>query len=137
MTKYTITLTALLIIAIAVSGCENDAGTNALLGAGLGAGIGAIAGGDSSAIMTGAAIGGGAGYILGNESDKKTTQQNTDAQLAQIRAEQQIVSIWITNSNGSQTEVKLRRSGPNFIGPRGETYSSMPTQEQLKPIYGF
>ena len=137
MSKYIITLVAMLAIGMLVSGCENDAQGNALLGAGLGAGIGAIAGGESSDILTGAAIGGGAGYIMGSESDKKKTQQQTDQQLAQIRAEQQIVSVWITNSNGSKIEVKLRKSGPNFIGPKGETYSSMPTEDQLRPVYGF
>ena len=136
MSKYIFTLVALLVTGMLVTGCENDAQGNALLGAGLGAGIGAIAGGESSDILTGAAIGGGAGYVMGNESDKKKTQQQTDQQIAQIRAEQQIVSVWITNSNGSKTEVKLRKSGPNYIGPKGETYPSMPTEEDLS-VYGF
>ena len=47
------------------------------------------------------------------------------------------VTVWITNSNGSRTAVKLRRSGPGFIGPRGEWYPSMPTNKQLRVVYGF
>ena len=133
MSKYIITLAALLAMGMLVTGCENDAGNQALLGAGLGAGIGAITG-DSGDAMTGAAIGAGAGYLLGGGSDKQKAQQQ---EIDQIRAEQQIVSVWITNSNGSKTEVKLRRSGPNYIGPKSETYTSMPTEDQLKSVYGF
>ena len=47
------------------------------------------------------------------------------------------VTVWITNSNGSQTSVSLRKSGPGFIGPRGEWYHNMPTNEQLRMVYGF
>ncbi len=47
------------------------------------------------------------------------------------------VIVWITNSNGSKTSVKLRRSGPGFIGPRGEWYPSIPTNTQLRVVYGF
>ena len=119
------------------SGCENEAQTDALLGTGIGVGVAALTGGDGSDLMVGGAIGGGAGYLLGNEADKKKTQQKTDDQLSTIRAEQNIVSVWITNSNGSQQEVRLRKSGPSFIGPRGEVYSTMPSQEQLKQVYGF
>ncbi len=133
MSKYIITLAALLAMGMLIAGCENDAGNQALLGAGLGAGIGAIAG-DSDGALTGAAIGAGAGYLLGSGSDKQKAQQQ---EIGQIRAEQQVVSVWITNSNGSKFEVKLRRSGPNYIGPRGETYTSMPTEDQLRPVYGF
>jgi len=97
------------------------------------AGIGALAGGGSEGTLIGAAVGGGAGYMLGNEGDKK----NTQAEMNNIRAEHNMVTVWITNSNGSKIPVKLRRSGPNFIGPRGETYQTMPTEDQLRPIYGF
>lgn len=47
------------------------------------------------------------------------------------------VTVWITNSNGSQTSVKLKKSGPGYLGPRGEWYRSMPTNEQLRMVYGF
>jgi len=139
MLKYIMTIIAAagLITVGFTSGCENEAQTDALLGTGIGVGVAALTGGDGSDLMVGGAIGGGAGYILGSEADKKKSQQKTDAQLAAIRAEQNVVSVWITNSNGSQQEVKLRKSGPNFIGPRGEVYSTMPTEEQLRQVYGF
>ncbi len=47
------------------------------------------------------------------------------------------VTVWITNSNGSQTSVTLTRRGDCYIGPRNEWYTSMPTNEQLRLAYGF
>jgi hypothetical protein len=124
-------------ILLLLPGCQTDAQNTSLLGTGVGVGVAAISGGQGSDLLVGAAIGGGAGYIMGNESDKKKTQARTDQQIADLRSEQSMVSVWITNSNGSQIEVKLRRSGPNYIGPRGEVYSTMPTEDQLRQVYGF
>lgn len=47
------------------------------------------------------------------------------------------ITVWITNSNGSQTSVKLTRDGAWYVGPRGEYYAEMPTNEQLRSAYGF
>jgi hypothetical protein len=47
------------------------------------------------------------------------------------------VTVWITNSNGSQTSVSLRRSRHGFVGPRNEWYPNMPTENQLRIVYGF
>ncbi len=47
------------------------------------------------------------------------------------------ITIWITNSNGSKTSVQLARQGPWYVGPRGEYYAEMPTNEQLRAVYGF
>ena len=115
------------------AGCESDAGNTALLGTAIGAGIGALAGGDTEGALIGGAIGGAVGYGVGNESDKKKTRQ----EIAAVRAEQDVVTVWITNSNGSQQAVRLRRDGPGYIGPRGERYPTLPTEAQLKPVYGF
>lgn len=115
------------------AGCESDAGNTALLGTAIGAGVGALAGGDTEGALIGGAIGGAVGYGVGNESDKKKTRQ----EIAAVRAEQDVVTIWITNSNGSQKAVRLRRDGPGYIGPRGERYPTLPTEAQLKPVYGF
>ena len=51
--------------------------------------------------------------------------------------EQSEVTVWITNSNGSQSSIRLTKSGPGYLGPRGEWYPSMPTNEQLRVVYGF
>jgi hypothetical protein len=47
------------------------------------------------------------------------------------------IIVWITNSNGSKTSVKLRKSGPGYLGPRDEWYPSIPTNNQLRVVYGF
>jgi hypothetical protein len=54
-----------------------------------------------------------------------------------VTVDSSTVTVWITNSNGSQTAVKLTRSSPGFTGPRGEWYPKMPTNEQLRMVYGF
>jgi hypothetical protein len=43
----------------------------------------------------------------------------------------------VPNSNGSMTPVLIRREGNLWYGPRGEVYSSYPTVEQLKSLYGM
>ena len=120
-----------------VAGCENKAQTGAGVGALGGAGVGAIIGNQSGNAGTGALIGGAVGglggYAVGNEGDKK--QMNQDIQSVRNDATTTVVNI--TNSNGSITPVILRRSGNMWIGPKGEQYMSMPTVEQLKPVYGF
>ena len=119
-----------------ITGCENNAQTCALIGSLGGAGIGALAGGShhsGEGALIGAAVGAGVGYIVGNEMDKKQT--NRQLQVVQEQANTVVVNI--ANSNGSIMPVTLRRSGNVWVGPRGEQYMSMPTPDQLKPIYGI
>ena len=134
---YKTTLTLLVLAAIGtmilVGGCESDAQNSALIGAAIGAGVGQLAGGDTEATLIGSAVGGGAGYVVGNEKDKK----NRQAEAAQVQAEMNTVTVWVTNSNGSKTRVVLKKQGPGFIGPHGEYYETMPTDEQLKKVYAF
>jgi hypothetical protein len=47
------------------------------------------------------------------------------------------ITVWITNDNGSQTPVTLTPSGTGFVGPSNEYYPNMPTEEQLKALYGL
>jgi hypothetical protein len=47
------------------------------------------------------------------------------------------VTLWVTNSNGSKTAVKLIQHGGSYEGPRGEWYTGLPTNEQLRVVYGF
>ena len=131
-------LTILMVVAVGLglaffAGCESDAQTGTLLGSGIGAGIGALAGGSTESTLIGAAVGGGAGYMLGNEGDKKKAATDRAA----IRDEMNIVTVNVTNSNGSIIQVRLRKQGVGYVGPRGEYYAKLPTEEQLKPVYGF
>ena len=140
MLKRFVTLMVLVAVSVCVmfvGGCETESQNSALLGTAIGAGIGALAGGDTEGALIGGAIGGGVGYMAGNESEQKKTQQKTQQQIANVQAQQNTETIWITNSNGSQTPVRLTRNGPGYIGPNGEHYSSLPTQEQLRQVYGM
>jgi hypothetical protein len=47
------------------------------------------------------------------------------------------ITVWITNDNGSQTPITLTPSGVGFVGPSNEYYPNMPTEEQLKALYGL
>ena len=115
------------------AGCESDAQVGSALGALAGAGIGQLAGGDTEASLIGAAVGGAAGYMLGNESDKQKAQ----AQVACLHEEMNTVMVKVTNSNGSVVQVPLKKQGVGYVGTRGEYYSTLPTEDQLRPVYGF
>ena len=136
MFKRTITIMVILaqiLGLLIIAGCQDNAQKGSALGALAGAGIGQLAGGDTEATLIGAAVGAGAGYIFGNESDKKNTQNQLYAMNDDINS--RIVNV--TNSNGSVIQVKLRRQGVGWIGTRGEYYPTLPTGDQLRPIYGF
>lgn len=114
-------------------GCSSDAQTAAAIGALGGAGVGQLAGRDTESTLIGVAVGAGAGYMLGNESDKKKAVAERDY----LQQEMNTVTANITNSNGSVSQVKLRKYGVGYIGTRGEYYSTIPTEDQLRVIYGF
>lgn len=131
-------VTTLIVVAVSFSslfvvGCESDAQYGSAIGALAGAGIGQLAGGDAESTLVGAAVGGATGYMLGNESDKKKTQ----AERAYLRQEMNTVIMKVTNSNGSIVQVPLRKQGVGYVGTRGEYYATLPTEDQLRPVYGF
>ncbi len=131
-------VTILMVVAVSlgsafVAGCGSGAQTGSVIGALAGAGIGQLAGGDTEATLIGAAIGGGVGYMLGNEDDKIRAQADRDY----LRQEMNTVLVKVTNSNGSMIQVPLRRQGVGYVGTAGEYYSTLPTEDQLRPVYGF
>jgi len=131
-------VTILMIVAVGlgsafVAGCESGAQTGSVIGALAGAGIGQLAGGDTESTLIGTAIGGGIGYMLGNEADKVNAQADRDY----LRQEMNTVLVKVTNSNGSIAQVPLRRQGVGYVGTAGEYYSTLPTENQLRPVYGF
>ncbi len=134
--KGVVTILIVFVLSIGLAflaGCESDAGTGAAIGSLAGAGIGQLAGRDTESTLIGAAIGGGAGYMIGSEQDKKKAA----AERAALRQEINTVTVNITNSNGSISQVRLSRQGVGYVGPRGEYYDHLPTGDELKPIYGF
>ena len=136
MTKSSITILTVIVVSVGLaffSGCESDAQTGAGLGALAGAGVGQLAGGSTESTLIGAAVGGGAGYMIGGEQDKK----KATADRENIRQEMNTVMVNVTNSNGSIIQVPMRKQGVGYVGPRGEYYQTLPTGEELKPIYGF
>ena len=116
-----------------VAGCESDAQVGSAIGALAGAGIGQLAGGDAESTLVGAAVGGATGYMLGNESKRRKAQ----VQRACLRREMNTVMVKVTNSNGSVVQVPLRKQGIGYVGTRGEYYGTLPTEDQLRPVYGF
>ena len=118
---------------IFLAGCESGAQFGSAIGALAGASIGQLAGGDTEATLIGAAVGGAAGYMVGNESDKVYAH----AERADMRREMETVPVNITNSNGSISQVRLKRHGVGYVGTRGEYYHHLPTEDELRPIYGF
>jgi hypothetical protein len=136
MINRTITITmvaAQMLGLLIISGCQSGAQTGTALGGLAGAGVGQLAGKDTKSTLIGAAVGAGAGYIFGNESDKRKTQNQMYAMNNEINS--QIVNV--TNSNGSVIQVKLQRQGVGWVGTRGEYYAKIPSEDQLRPVYGF
>lgn len=114
-------------------GCESDAQTGGLIGAGTGAIAGQAIGHSTEATLLGTAIGGGAGYVIGDQRDRKKMESKTESAIQEATT----FYVNITNSNGSVTPVKIMKQGNAYVGPRGEQYPKLPTEEELKPIYGF
>ena len=137
MAKSLVTILTAVVVSFASAffvGCESDAQTGAGLGALTGAGIGQLAGKDTESTLIGAAVGAGAGYMIGSEQDKKKAQAERDA----LRQEINTVTVNITNSNGSVSQVRLTKQGVGYVGPRGEYYDKLPTGEQLRQAgYGL
>lgn len=131
---------ALLAGFILQAGCATTPSDEAtLLGAGIGAGLGAILGhnmgGSSHDRELGMAAGALIGGTLGNQYSRQATMEQ---QLGVVQAQQFYSTIWIENANGSKTPVQIRQTeGGQYIGPRGEYYDTMPTDEQLKQLYGM
>lgn len=148
--KRILLLLTLGVVGLWSMGCATKAQTGAAVGTGAGAATGAVIGHQSGHRTEGALIGGvvgaAGGYIVGNEMDKsdqrKQQSQPSDQSTPwKDQPQQQQAAIThtvnITNSNGSVTPVVLTKQGDMWVGPRGEHYATLPTEEQLKPVYGF
>lgn len=102
-----------------------------------GAIIGGIVGYQSHEEGEGAAIGAGL-FVVGEllkQSDRHHREKERERERKESRSKQVIVEIH--NDNGSITPVTLRKKDGSYIGPKGERYENLPTEGQLKPLYGL
>jgi hypothetical protein len=99
----------------------------------IGAIIGGIIGHQSNEDGEGAAVG---AAVLGVAELLSQTDQQCKARERARKASEQVV-VEIHNSNGSTTPVRLKKKDGVYIGPKGERYDHLPTEEQLKPLYGL
>jgi uncharacterized protein YcfJ len=138
-------LTIIIVAAVALlamiftGGCESDAQTGTAVGALGGAAVGQAVGHDTKSTAIGAGAGALGGYILGKQSDNRKEKKAEEAAAAAQKAQDEanIIPVKITNSNGSVYTVKLKKQGNVYVGPRGEEYAQMPTEDQLKQVYGW
>lgn len=122
------------------TGCATtDVEQATALGAGVGAGLGMILGHNFGHSESDRLLGAAAGAVIGGSlARQQAEQQRASARMNLVQQQQMMTTVWITNSNGSRTPVLLRAAdGGTFIGPRGEYYAGLPTEDQLRPIYGF
>lgn len=141
---YIVSVAVILLVAFsagcatrAPSGPKEDQGT--VGGAVLGGIIGAIIGnnvGDGENQALGAAIGALLGGTAG--SDYGRSQDQIDTRIMGLEEELNTETVKITNENESITTVTLvKLPDGTYQGPRGEVYGKLPTEEQLKPVYGL
>jgi len=122
------------------TGCATtDADRATALGAGLGAGLGMILGHNFGHSRDDRLLGAAAGAAIGGALARQSyDQQQTQSRVNLVQQQQMMVTVWIANANGSRTPVLLRAAdGGQYIGPRGEYYAGLPTEEQLRPVYGL
>ena len=144
-TRLLVVIVSIVVVSAMLTGCatqqpmgqREQQGT--IGGAALGGIIGAIIGnniGDGQNQALGAALGAGLGGMAGSNYGRSQDQIHYRIDSMERQMTTEVVSI--TNDNGSITRVTLRRlPGGVYVGPRGEEYPSLPTEAQLKPVYGL
>ena len=144
MNKYIMVLfivTSLLFTGCATPGYQsrqaeyNNMGIGAVLGAVLGGVIGNNVGDGENQVL-GAAIGAASGAWAGQQTGQ--AQDRTRQRIDNLERQATSQTIMVSNSNGSYTPVNIVNIGNGqYRGPRGEIYNGMPTESQLKSVYGF
>jgi len=140
--RKAVSVVLIVILLAALSGCSeehrSDNGRHLRLSpiyvsAICGAIVGGIVGHQSDEGAEGAAVGAaifGVGALLGEIDDL-----NREAERKDDDDEEEVV-FQIRNDNGSETPVVFKKKGSTYVGPEGEHYNQLPTEEQLRPIYG-
>jgi hypothetical protein len=150
MKKYFCVFSMVMLIS-AISGCNpyNNAGEGAAVGGGLGALAGGIIGHQSHDTAAGMLIGGAVGAVTGAAVGSQI--QKPEAPPAVVVAQpapvvmalppaevitQDSIIVNLPNNDGTYTVVVLKRSGNGYVGPQGEFYTQLPSNDQLKIMYG-
>ncbi len=138
--KYVVSLILLAgLVGCATPSQMGTAQTQGVVGGALAGGIlGAIIGnnvGDGNNQALGAAIGAALGGAAGNQYGKN--QDYNNQRLSALETQMSTQEVIIHNDNGSINRVRLIKTASGYIGPRGEEYTVLPTEEQLKPYYGL
>ncbi|MHC4558780.1 MAG: hypothetical protein ACYTFW_18105 [Planctomycetota bacterium] len=105
-----------------------------------GAIIGGIVGYQSGEEGEGAAIGAalfGVGEFL-NQTDKLNEERECEDEDDDDDPDEEgeEVVVIIRGKNGSIFPVELKKRDFTYIGPKGEKYEHLPTEEQLRAVYG-
>ncbi len=142
--KKTVPVVLIASLVLGLCGCceehRNDGGkplrlspiyTSAIIGAI----VGGVVGHQSDEPGEGAAVGAalfGVGALFGeiDRQHEKIEHKHDDGCAEEV-------VIQVRNDNGSTMPIVLKKKGSTYIGPKGEHYEQLPTQEQLKPLYGL
>lgn len=133
-------IVAIVVSSLLLCGCNEELRLSPIYSQAItGAIVGGIIGYQSHEEGEGAAIGAaifGVGELLSqlDDHDECKEKKHRDKDDDGCR---EIYVIQVHNSNGSITPVEVEKQGDIFIGPKGEQYEHLPTEEQLKPVYGF
>ncbi len=120
-------------------GCGSGGSLKAghIYGAALGGAlIGGIIGYQSDEAVAGALLG-GAVFGIGELLHQIDNLADEEKKLKEEAEDVEEVVIQIRNSNGSLTPVEFQKKGSTYIGPKGEHYRHLPTQEQLRLVYAL
>ncbi len=142
--KSVVTILIVSLVLSACGGCSSDSDGNSgrlklspiYESALWGAAIGGIIGHQSDEAANGAALGAGVFAIgaLLKQTDRMPPKPKEEKEKDE---EEHEVVIHVHNENGSLTRVVLKKKGGTYMGPNGEHYKRLPTEEQLKPVYGL
>ena len=147
--SHLLTMILLGSILLTGTGCQDiDASTvyhKALFGALVGVIVGHQSNEDGAGAAVGAAIFGVEGLLEEIDANKTSKQvshyhdtcDQKTPDPTPVLSQGDKITIHITNNNGSTTPIELHRKDGFYVGPKGELYQELPTEEQLKAIYGF